>query len=117
MLPDTTLRTAGGRRSPAVACWASDQWVASSNPVRGKFRHSFRLIIPDVCLAQFSLNNVHKRGLKHHHFIYIKDSKDLKEDSTHILVYYTFFLLTQYPNNRRPNCNLLHVTCIISIFK
>ena len=22
------------------------------------------------CLAQFSLNNVHKRGLKHHHFIY-----------------------------------------------
>ena len=29
----------GGRRSPAVACWASDQWVASSNPLRGKFRH------------------------------------------------------------------------------
>ena len=28
-----------GRRSPAVACWASDQWVASSNPLRGKFRH------------------------------------------------------------------------------
>ena len=25
--------------------------------------------IPGVCLAQFSLNNVHKRGLKHHHFI------------------------------------------------
>ena len=23
-------------------------------------------------LAQFSLNNVHKRGLKHHHFIYIQ---------------------------------------------
>ena len=23
----------GGRRSPAVACWASDHWVASSNPV------------------------------------------------------------------------------------
>ena len=24
---------------PAVACWASDHWVASSNPLRGKFRH------------------------------------------------------------------------------
>ena len=30
---------AGGRRSPAVACWSSDHWVASSNPLRGKFRH------------------------------------------------------------------------------
>ena len=29
----------GGRRSPAVACWASDHWVASSNPLRGKCRH------------------------------------------------------------------------------
>ena len=29
----------GGCRSPAVACWASDHWVASSNPLRGKFRH------------------------------------------------------------------------------
>ena len=29
----------GERRSPAVACWASDHWVASSNPLRGKFRH------------------------------------------------------------------------------
>ena len=29
----------GGRRSPAVACWASDHWVASSNPLRGKVRH------------------------------------------------------------------------------
>ena len=29
----------GGRRRPAVACWASDHWVASSNPLRGKFRH------------------------------------------------------------------------------
>ena len=57
-----------GRRSPAVACWASDHWVASSNPLGGKFRHYFRLIIPGVCSAQFSLNNVHKRGLKHHHF-------------------------------------------------
>ena len=50
--------------------WASDHWVASSNPLREKFRHSFRLIIHGVCLAQFSLNNVHKRGLKHHHFIF-----------------------------------------------
>ena len=29
----------GGRRSPAVACWASDHWVASSNPLQGKFHH------------------------------------------------------------------------------
>ena len=28
-----------GRRSPVVACWASDHWVASSNPLGGKFRH------------------------------------------------------------------------------
>ena len=33
------LNPRGGRRSPAVACWASDHWVASSNPPRGKFRH------------------------------------------------------------------------------
>ena len=25
----------GGRRSPAVACWASDHWVASSNLLGG----------------------------------------------------------------------------------
>ena len=29
----------GGRCSPAVVCWASDHWVPSSNPLRGKFRH------------------------------------------------------------------------------
>ena len=29
----------GGHRSPAVACWAADHWVASLNPLRGKFRH------------------------------------------------------------------------------
>ena len=29
----------GVRRSPAVACWASDHWVASSNPLRVKFHH------------------------------------------------------------------------------
>ena len=43
--PDKALRglsssdTDGGRRSPAVACWASDLWVDSSNPLGGKFRH------------------------------------------------------------------------------
>ena len=58
----------GGRRSPAVACWASDHWVASLNPLGGKFRHRYPR---RICLAQFSLNNVHKRGLKHHHFISI----------------------------------------------
>ena len=56
------------RRSPAVAYWASDHWVASSNLLGGKFWHWYRLIIPGVCLAQFSLSNVHKRGLKHHHY-------------------------------------------------
>ena len=32
-------RDAGGRRSPAVACWVSDHWITSSNPLRGKFCH------------------------------------------------------------------------------
>ena len=37
---ELTLTThLGGRRNPAVACWASDHWVASSNLLRGKFRH------------------------------------------------------------------------------
>ena len=65
----------GGRRSPAVACWASDHWVASSNPLGGgggSFVINFASLSPGVCLAQFSLNNVHKRGLKHHHFISFK---------------------------------------------
>ena len=57
---DSPSSLSGGCRSPAVACWISDHWVASSNPLRD---------ITGVCLAQFSLNNVHKRGLKHHHFI------------------------------------------------
>ena len=26
----------GGRRSPAVACWASDHWVVGSNPLGGQ---------------------------------------------------------------------------------
>ena len=34
-----TKQYLGGRRSPAVACWASDHWVVGSNPLRGKFRH------------------------------------------------------------------------------
>ena len=38
----------GGRRSPAVACWASDHWVASSNPLRGKFRHYPRRLLGPV---------------------------------------------------------------------
>ena len=38
-LGSSSRKTWGGRRSPAVACWASDHWVASSNPLRGKFRH------------------------------------------------------------------------------
>ena len=30
---------AGGRRSPAVACWVSDHWITISNPLGGKFCH------------------------------------------------------------------------------
>ena len=33
-----TLLLDGGRAG-AVVHWASDHWVASSNPLRGKFRH------------------------------------------------------------------------------
>ena len=29
----------GGRGSPEVVCWASDHWVAGSNPLRGMFYH------------------------------------------------------------------------------
>ena len=36
----------GGRRSPAVACWASDHWVASSNPLRGSFVINFASLTP-----------------------------------------------------------------------
>ena len=36
----------GGRRSPAVACWASDHWVASSNPLRGSFVINFASLSP-----------------------------------------------------------------------
>ena len=35
LLPDIfdSYTCMGGRRSPAVACWASDHWLASSNPL------------------------------------------------------------------------------------
>ena len=36
----------GGRRSPAVVCWASDHWVASSNPLRGSFVINFASLSP-----------------------------------------------------------------------
>ena len=39
LVPPPHSQSVGGRRSPAVACWASDHWVASSNPLRGKFRN------------------------------------------------------------------------------
>ena len=87
---DYSLIDIGGRRSPAVACWAS------SNPLRGKFRHYFCLIIPGVCLAQFSLNNVHKKGLKHHHFISLIDINRydkclyLKKTILSVIIYYYY---------------------------
>ena len=37
----------------------------------GMFHHSFHLIVPGVCLTHFSLNNVHKGGLRQHHLIFI----------------------------------------------
>ena len=37
---------ARGRRSPAVACWASDHWVAGSNPLRGSFVINFASLSP-----------------------------------------------------------------------
>ena len=39
MVCSASGRRWGGLHSPAVACWASDDWVASSNPLRGKFHH------------------------------------------------------------------------------
>ena len=36
----------GGDRSPAVACWASDDWVASSNPLRASFVINFASLSP-----------------------------------------------------------------------
>ena len=36
----------GGRRSPAVACWTSDHWVAGSNPLRGSFVINFASLSP-----------------------------------------------------------------------
>ena len=44
----------GGRRSPAVACWASDHWVASSNPLRGRV----------VWFKSFDLNHWFKSWFK-----------------------------------------------------
>ena len=38
VVSSSPIRRSGGRRSPAVACWASDHWVASSNPLGGQFR-------------------------------------------------------------------------------
>ena len=51
--------------------------AAESRVLQGRDIRNVRVLIPDsrgvdhpgVCLAQFSLNNVHKRGLKHHNFI------------------------------------------------
>ena len=54
----------GGRRSPAVACWASDHWVAMFEPTQGQVSSLISPHYPGVCLAQFSLNNVHKNRPK-----------------------------------------------------
>ena len=39
-------------------------------PTQGHVSSLFHLIVPCACLAQFSLNNVHKGGLKQHHLIF-----------------------------------------------
>ena len=60
-----------GHRSPEVGCWTSDHWVAGSNPLSGAcFIINFTSLSLVLCLAQFSLNNVQKGGLKQHHFIF-----------------------------------------------
>ena len=38
-------------------------------PLRGMFQHYFHIIGPCACLAQFSLNNVQKGGIKQRHLI------------------------------------------------
>ena len=40
------IKLSGGRRSPVVACWASDHWVAGSNPLRGSFVINFASLSP-----------------------------------------------------------------------
>ena len=49
-----------GRRSPAVACWASDHWVASSNPLRGNFVINFASLSPTSAWPSFSLHDVYR---------------------------------------------------------
>ena len=47
-----------------------DHCVGGSNPLRGMFVINFTSSSPALNdLAQFSLNNVHKGGIKQHHFI------------------------------------------------
>ena len=43
---DSSPSSVGGRRSPAVACWASDHWVVGSNPLRGSFIINFASLSP-----------------------------------------------------------------------
>ena len=42
----SSMASSGGRLSPAVACWASDHWVASSNPLRASFVINFASLSP-----------------------------------------------------------------------
>ena len=46
--------------------WSLGRWF---EPTHGHVSSLISVIAPGVCLAQISLSNVHKRGLKHHHFI------------------------------------------------
>ena len=38
-------------------------WNFGTNSLRVMFHHSFHLLVLWVCFDQFSLNNVHRRGL------------------------------------------------------
>ena len=78
-------RSKSGCSSPVVACWASDHWVANSNPLRGII--NFTSLSPVLSWPRFSLINVHKGGLELHHFIsFPKRSKTDQEQRSHYTV-------------------------------
>ena len=82
-------------------------------------------------LAQFSLNNVHKRGLKHHHFISDADKQNLLNGdrsfnfnelsqfillSIHVILKCTMYLLVKYGDHLLSQDFLDWSVCQISGF-
>ena len=101
-----------------LPCWSKYYmkiyviWGPTNSLVSIHLRHPLHRIVCHypwqactVWLAHFSLNNVHKRGLKHHHFISCTVSKiDL---CLYILVYSAFFLAVLTHSLSPP-----HRTCV-----